>query len=233
MPWTFQEVEVPRFPDSRHMKVVRLSALCAGHLYPSGSALGTHFCLSLSRHQGHSVTRRFMSMKNSNDTIGNWTRDLPAYNVLPQSASTCTTREHVVLAGILVKCWLEWESVHSVQYTPVPLFISPRNWTVVSLVRSQQLPCVLSAPTVLHYLCAKAKEKVLIRGCYKKHFFLGTLKYFLWCSRLVLNSLPLPFHSAWVWGPTTFLYNGYQGLFHEDKLTSGCCWLLTSIYCLS
>jgi len=26
-PWGFQEVETPRFPDSQHMKVVRLSAL--------------------------------------------------------------------------------------------------------------------------------------------------------------------------------------------------------------
>jgi hypothetical protein len=30
----FQKVEVPRFLDNRHMKVVRLSALCTGHLYP-------------------------------------------------------------------------------------------------------------------------------------------------------------------------------------------------------
>jgi len=29
-----QEVEAFRFPDSRHMKVVRLSALCTGRLYP-------------------------------------------------------------------------------------------------------------------------------------------------------------------------------------------------------
>jgi len=33
-PWGFQEVEAPRFQDSRHMKVVRLSALCTGRLYP-------------------------------------------------------------------------------------------------------------------------------------------------------------------------------------------------------
>ena len=33
-PWGFQEVEVPRFQDVRHMKVVRLSALCIGGLYP-------------------------------------------------------------------------------------------------------------------------------------------------------------------------------------------------------
>jgi len=30
----FQEVEVPRFQDNRHMKVVRLSALRTGSLYP-------------------------------------------------------------------------------------------------------------------------------------------------------------------------------------------------------
>jgi hypothetical protein len=33
-PLGFQEVEAPRFQDSRHMKVVRLSALCTGHLPP-------------------------------------------------------------------------------------------------------------------------------------------------------------------------------------------------------
>jgi len=30
----FQEVEDLRFQDSRYMKVVRLSALCTGRLYP-------------------------------------------------------------------------------------------------------------------------------------------------------------------------------------------------------
>jgi len=33
-PRGFQEFEVPRFEDSRHMKVVRLSALRTGRLYP-------------------------------------------------------------------------------------------------------------------------------------------------------------------------------------------------------
>jgi hypothetical protein len=32
-PWVFQEVEVTRFQDNRHMKVVRLSALRTGRLY--------------------------------------------------------------------------------------------------------------------------------------------------------------------------------------------------------
>ena len=33
-PWGFQEFEVPRFQDNRHMKVVRLSALRTDRLYP-------------------------------------------------------------------------------------------------------------------------------------------------------------------------------------------------------
>ena len=33
-PRGFQEVEVPRFQDNRHMKMVRLSALRIGRLYP-------------------------------------------------------------------------------------------------------------------------------------------------------------------------------------------------------
>ena len=40
----FQEVEASRFQDSRHMKVVRLSALRTGRLYPPGNIPGTHFC---------------------------------------------------------------------------------------------------------------------------------------------------------------------------------------------
>jgi hypothetical protein len=33
-PWGFQEVEAPRFQESQHMKVVNLSALHTGRLYP-------------------------------------------------------------------------------------------------------------------------------------------------------------------------------------------------------
>jgi hypothetical protein len=46
---------------------------------PPGNKPGTLFCWRLSRTQGHSATGRIMSLKNSNDTIGNRTRDLPVY----------------------------------------------------------------------------------------------------------------------------------------------------------
>jgi hypothetical protein len=50
---------------------------------PPGNTPGTHFCYRLSRPQGHSATGSIMSLKNSNDTIGNRTRDLPVCSVQP------------------------------------------------------------------------------------------------------------------------------------------------------
>ena len=38
---------------------------------------GTHFCSRMSRLQGHIAARRIMSKKNSDNTIGNRTCDLP------------------------------------------------------------------------------------------------------------------------------------------------------------
>jgi hypothetical protein len=39
-----ERLRLPDFKTSRHMKVVRLSALGTGRLYPQGSIPGTHFC---------------------------------------------------------------------------------------------------------------------------------------------------------------------------------------------
>jgi len=53
------------------------------HLPPENIP-GTLFCWRLSQPQGHSAAGRIMSKKNSNDTIGNRTHDLPACRVVSQ-----------------------------------------------------------------------------------------------------------------------------------------------------
>jgi len=70
------------------MKVVRLSAVRTGRLYPPGNIPGTHFSQRLSGPQGHSATVRIISMKNSNDTIGKRTCDLPVCCAGPQPPHT-------------------------------------------------------------------------------------------------------------------------------------------------
>jgi hypothetical protein len=52
---------------------------------PPGNIPGTHCCYRLSQPQGHSAAGRNMSLKNSNDTIVNRTRDLPACSAVPQT----------------------------------------------------------------------------------------------------------------------------------------------------
>jgi hypothetical protein len=79
-----QEIEAPRFLDSRLVKVVRLSVIRTGGFYPPGNIPGIHFCYLMSRTKAHSAVGRIMSMKYSNDTIDNRTRGLPAFSVVPQ-----------------------------------------------------------------------------------------------------------------------------------------------------
>ena len=69
---------------------------------PPGNTPDTHFCQRMSRPQGHSVTGRIMSLKNSNDTIGNRTRDLPVNNgcvVYAIDFSTQVTINQYIPAG--------------------------------------------------------------------------------------------------------------------------------------
>ena len=73
------------------MKVVKLSSLRTGRLYSTGNIPGTYLCWRLSKPQDHSAVGRIMSMKNSNYTIGNRTRDLPTCSAVPQSTSSPLT----------------------------------------------------------------------------------------------------------------------------------------------
>jgi hypothetical protein len=72
--------------------VARLSAQDTGRLYPPppspGDIPGTHFCLRLSRPQGHSVVGRIKSMENPKDAVGNRTHDLPACSPVPQPTAS-------------------------------------------------------------------------------------------------------------------------------------------------
>ena len=63
--------------------VVRLSALRTGRLYRLEINLVLISVKRQSRPQGHSAAGRIMSLKNSNDTNGNRTRDLPVCSVVP------------------------------------------------------------------------------------------------------------------------------------------------------
>jgi hypothetical protein len=77
-------VQALKFEDNRHNEVARLSALLTGRLYSTGNIPRIHFCYRRSRPQGHSGAGKITSMKNSSDTIGNQTRDLPACSAVPQ-----------------------------------------------------------------------------------------------------------------------------------------------------
>jgi hypothetical protein len=93
-PWGFQKVKAPRFWENRFMKVVKLSALRTGRLYATGNIPGTRFCLRLSRPKGHSAAGRNMSVKNSNDNIGNRTRNLPTCSAMSLPTARTSVTNH-------------------------------------------------------------------------------------------------------------------------------------------
>ena len=74
-----------RFPDfiTTAQDGIKVVSLTHRPPLPPGNTPDTHFCQRLSRPQGHSVTGRIMSLKNSYDKIGNPTRNLPVCSVVP------------------------------------------------------------------------------------------------------------------------------------------------------
>ena len=68
-----------RFPDLRQS-----TSLSTGLLHPPGNIHSTHFCYRLSRPKCHSAAGRIMSMRSSNDTIGNRSRDIPTFSAVPK-----------------------------------------------------------------------------------------------------------------------------------------------------
>ena len=84
----FQEVETPRLRDSRHMKMVQLSALHTDRLNPQGNTRYS-FLLAAESTPGPQCSRK-------DDTIGHLTRDL-----LWRSASTNCATACLRLCGVL------------------------------------------------------------------------------------------------------------------------------------
>ena len=85
---------LPEFLESRCMKVVRLSSLRIGLLNPQKRSLVLISITVLSRPQDHSAARTIKWMKTSNDSTGNWTRDLSACSELPQPTTPTRTTLH-------------------------------------------------------------------------------------------------------------------------------------------
>ena len=70
--------------QSAHMKVVSLAAVRTGRLYPRIYSWYSFLLEAESTLVPHTAAGRIMSMKNSNDTIGNRTRDISACSAGPQ-----------------------------------------------------------------------------------------------------------------------------------------------------
>jgi hypothetical protein len=84
-----------RVPEVWGSQILRQSAHESGKFVipthrpplPPGNIPGSNFCLRLSRPQCHSAAERIMLYKNSNDTIGNSSRDLSVCCTVPQPLS--------------------------------------------------------------------------------------------------------------------------------------------------
>ena len=65
----------------------KVVSIRTGHLYPQEIFLVLISVKRLSQPQGHNAAGRIMSMKNSNDTVGDRTRDLLGCRAVPQPTS--------------------------------------------------------------------------------------------------------------------------------------------------
>ena len=110
-----------RFPDyvTTAQDGGKIVSLTHRLFLPPGNTPGTHFCYRMSRHQGHSAIGRIISMKDSNDTIWNRTRDLQNCSAAPEPLcyrgqppeflwlqlykfqATYSTMQHFILRSVL------------------------------------------------------------------------------------------------------------------------------------
>jgi hypothetical protein len=78
---------LPHFLDNRLTNGGEVVSLTLRPPFTLKKIPGTHFCLRLSRSQGHSVAGRIGSTDKDNNLISNRTHDLPACSIVPQSTT--------------------------------------------------------------------------------------------------------------------------------------------------
>jgi hypothetical protein len=95
-----------------------------GRLYlPRNTRIpGSHFFCRLSQPHGHSAAGTIMSMKNSKDTIGNRTHDLPSCSAVPQptaqARAPCRTVYCTKSTSVIGWC-VDWYLISSVLWLPM------------------------------------------------------------------------------------------------------------------
>jgi hypothetical protein len=77
-PQSCETSRIPHFLGNRLTVGGEVATLTRRPPFTPRKIPGTHFCLRLSRPQGHSAAGRIKSIKKSNDFIGNRNRNLPA-----------------------------------------------------------------------------------------------------------------------------------------------------------
>jgi hypothetical protein len=108
--------------------------------------LGLISIKQLSRPYGQSAAGRIMSMKNSSDTIGNWTRELPAWSAASQS-----TVVHFVAVFWLYSTWRPlalWRKNNCVSY----LAVNGRPFAIIVVLSKSSLRLACVSPQIFLFL---------------------------------------------------------------------------------
>jgi hypothetical protein len=82
-PYGCEPSRIPRFLDNRLTDGGKVVNLKRRPPFTPWKVPGTHFCWRLSRPQVHSAAGRIRSIGETNDLIGNRTRNFPACNIVP------------------------------------------------------------------------------------------------------------------------------------------------------
>jgi hypothetical protein len=117
--------------------------------YPSGAF--THFCERLSQPQGCSAAGRIRSNKNSNDTIGNRTHDLPACSPVPKPTAPPPTplplHYNSVITAQINKCTHFYYGCSNLFLYNQPDALITQIYSVIKLYmfRASSLPIIRSS----------------------------------------------------------------------------------------